>query len=107
MIKSDASTQISIVAFDYGRTLYDREADKFFDDAREVLVELSTRYKLAIVSFSKPEEVDDRIEKLKALGVFNLFETVAFADSPEKKDEEYERLILSMNLAAKQMAICG
>jgi len=48
---------IKLFIFDYGRTLFDRENNRFFDDAAPVLKQLAIQYQLAIVSYSKPIEV--------------------------------------------------
>lgn len=94
-----------LFVFDYGRTLYDREKDAFFEDAEDVLIELSKRFRLAIVSYSKPDDVENRRFALRNEGFESLFEQILFANSPEGKDVAYLQLSRSMKVSPREMAI--
>ena len=60
---------IKAVIFDYGRTLYDRENDRFFPEVRELLEYLHPKYKLAIVSIAKENlQAEERLKALKSSG---------------------------------------
>jgi FMN phosphatase YigB (HAD superfamily) len=96
---------LEVIVFDYGRTLFDRESNQFFPDAQSVLTELSKNYRLAIVSYSKPSEVAERIQLLKEAGLYDLFSSIVFTDQPEKKHTEYHNFARSASVEPNQMAI--
>lgn len=96
---------VKIFIFDYGRTLFDREREHFFDDATEVLEYLSNNYRLAIVSFSKPDDVQGRVDALVKHGIYDLFEEIVFCSTPEGKDDAYLGLSNSTGIPINEMAI--
>ncbi len=96
---------IRLFVFDYGRTLFDRESNRFFDNTHPVLNKLSTRFKLAIVSYSTPEEVRRRIHALRNYGIYDLFDEIIFCDTPEGKDNAYQQLLGRFKITANEMAI--
>lgn len=48
------------IIFDFGRTLYDRETDRVFPEAFEVLEKLSPKYKVALVSLAPKGDLEER-----------------------------------------------
>ena len=96
---------IKLFIFDYGRTLFDRERDIFFEDAREVLEHLSNKYRLAIVSFSRPCDVQERKHALVEHGICDLFEEIVFCDTPEGKDDAYLRISRITDIPINEIAI--
>lgn len=96
---------IELFVFDYGRTLFDRERDMFFEDADDVLLALSKQYRLAIVSYSKHTEVAEREKRLKDSGLYKLFEEIVFTNTPEGKNDAYAQLAESAGVAISNMAI--
>jgi len=96
---------IELFVFDYGRTLFDRERNMFFEDAPDVLFALSKQYRLAIVSYSKQEEIAERMKNLKDIGMYELFEEIVFTSTPECKNDAYAELSKSAGVSVKNMAI--
>ena len=96
---------ITLVAFDYGRTLFDREKDEFFPDAKKTILALEKRYILSIVSYSKKNDVEQRYSSLKKLGVLQCFSDIIFVEKPESKFQAYEKLIEKHSVRASQLAV--
>jgi len=96
---------IKLFIFDYGRTLFDRESGGFFDDAHSVLEALSKRYQLAIVSYSKPSDVQTREQQLTEHGLRELFVETVFCDTAEGKDDAYQRVSEAMGVSGGEVAI--
>jgi len=96
---------IKLFIFDYGRTLFDRENNRFFDDATPVLKQLATQYKLAIVSYSKPIEVVARNRQLQRAQLYELFHKIIFCDSPQAKDDSYANVISQLAVSVQDTAI--
>lgn len=95
---------IKAIIFDYGRTLFDRENNKFFPETPEILNYLSKKYKLAIVSIttdrSPPKE---RIKKLEEAGIINYFYPILF--DPLNKDHLFQEALLKLNITPSELAI--
>ena len=96
---------IQRIAFDYGRTLFDRERNDFFPEVYAALRKLSKHYSLSIVSYSKPDDVERRITALKELGVWELFEGVWFVDKPELKHSALDEMLKRFQLKPKEVAV--
>jgi len=96
---------IQRIAFDYGRTLFDREHNDFFPEVSAVLKKLSKEYSLSIVSYSKPDDVDNRISALRELGVWELFEGVWFVDKPELKHSALDEMLVRFHLQPEEVAV--
>ena len=96
---------IKRVAFDYGRTLFDRENNSFFPEVHSVLSELSKKFKLSIVSYAKPDDVEVRIRAMKSHGIWDLFDGVWFVDEPELKHSALDELLMKYNLAPCEVAV--
>ena len=96
---------IQRIAFDYGRTLFNRERNEFFPEVSAVLTELSKDYSLSIVSYSKPDDVDSRTAALKELGVWELFEGVWFVDRPELKHSALDEMLKRFQLQPEEVAV--
>ena len=96
---------IKMVIFDYGRTLYDREADRMFPDTVFVIRELSRQYRLGIVSYSRENEVEERIEELSKEGILDFFEDIRFTSIPENKAQKYNEVLREFDLQASEVAV--
>ena len=96
---------IKLFVFDYGRTLFDRERNMFFEDAFDVLFALSKQYRLAIVSYSKQAEIAERKNQLKDFGMYKLFEEIVFTSTPEGKNDAYAELSESAGVPINNMVI--
>jgi len=66
------------VIFDFGRTLYDRETERVFPDAFGVLEKLSEKYKLAIVSLTRGDDIESRFNILKLNNLDHYFDPIIF-----------------------------
>lgn len=96
---------IKLFVFDYGRILFDREHNRFFNDAKDVLKVLSKMFRLAIVSYSKPEDVQNRVRALSESGLYKMFEELVFSNTPEGKDDAYVKLSKTTGVHFDEMAI--
>lgn len=96
---------IQRIAFDYGRTLFDRERNDFFPEVSAVLKELSKNYSLSIISYSKPDDIDIRISALRKLGVWELFKGVWFVDKPELKHSALDEMLMRFHLQPEEVAV--
>ena len=94
-----------MVVFDYGRTLYDRETDGFFPDAVSTVRSLAARYRLGIVSVSRPEEESGRVQALKDAGILQHFEEILFTASGEQKAGKYRELLRQVGLKADEIVV--
>ncbi len=104
MVNRNAQTA-KMVVFDYGRTLYDRETDRFFPDAVPVIRALAKKYRLSIVSVSRVEEEKGRIKALRENGLIDHFEEIIFTASGEEKSQKYNELLQSAGLAANEVVV--
>lgn len=66
-----------LIAFDYGRTLFDRDTD----------------------------EENERIVVLKEAGIYECFSDIRFVSVAEEKDEEYQRILDKFGLDATDLVI--
>ena len=94
---------IKAVIFDYGYTLHDREKNEFFHDAQEVVKYCANKYRLAIVSITYPQTMEERKKQLSESGLDTKFEFIELV--PDKKDEAFERTVRQLNLPFNQIAI--
>ena len=78
---------IKRIAFDYGRTLFDRDTENFIPEVFDTISYLRKSYDLSIVSYSKPDDAEQWIEKLKLSGLWSMFQGVWFVDRPEAKHD--------------------
>lgn len=67
---------IKAVIFDWGRTIFNKENDKFFDETIEVLEYFSKKYKVAIVSLATNGDIESRFAKIEK---YDLWKYLTFA----------------------------
>lgn len=91
------------IIFDWGRTLYDRDQDELFPDAKAVLVYLSRRYKLAIVSLAPDGDIEARLAVLRCHAIESLFTAIRF--TPNDKDGSYRATLRDLDLRADEVAV--
>ncbi len=96
---------IKRIVFDYGRTLFDRETENFFPEVWDTLRYLSGKYALSVVLYSKPEDVESRIETLKRSGLWPMFEGVWFVAQPEDKHKNLDDLLVTFGLHPEEIAV--
>ena len=96
---------IQNIIFDWGRTLYDPDAEALFPGVREMLPWLSGKYKLYIVSLASKgeEEIVKRRKMIKDFGIEQYFQDIFFA--PEDKDSLYEGLVAKYTLNLAETAV--
>ena len=94
-----------MVVFDYGRTLYDRETDGFFPDAVSTVRSLAARFRLGIVSVSRPEDESERLQALKDAGILQHFEEILFTASGSRKADTYRELLQKTGLGADEIVV--
>jgi len=96
---------IKRIAFDYGRTLFDRDTENFFPEVFDTISYLRKSYDLSIVSYSKPDDAEQRIEKLKLSGLWSMFLGVWFVDRPEAKHDALDELLDTYSLKPEDIAV--
>ena len=91
-------SNITSVVFDWGRTLWNPEAEDLFNGARQVLEKLSVGRRLMIVSLATKgsEEIERRKRIIADLGIEELFAYIVFVS--EEKDEAYASLFAEYKL---------
>ena len=95
--------KVKAVIFDYGRTLYDRDKDRFFPEVNEILEYLSKKYKLAIVSVAKENfPAAERLKALKSAGLDGYFSSILFDDS--QKDHLFDETLDKFNIKPEEAA---
>ena len=96
---------IKAIIFDYGRTLHDSDNGEFFVGALKVCESLSKKYKLAIVSITRPQTMDERWGQIRNSGLEKLFAYIELIPEAEKKDEAFERAVKKLGVAYPEIAI--
>lgn len=93
------------IIFDWGRTLYDPDAEDLFAGVREILPELAIGHRLFIVSLASKgaDEIVRRKEMIKDFGIEEYFDDIFFAK--EDKDFLYEELYQKHALLPNETAI--
>lgn len=94
---------IKAIVFDFGRTLYDRDNDRFFPEAFEVLESFSSKYKMAIVSMAPGGDIEERRQVLKDNNMEKYFDSITFVK--EDKDSAYEKALIELNVEPKDIVI--
>ena len=95
---------IKAVVFDYGRTLLDRETNKFFPEAFKLLEDLKQKgYKLGLVS--KTKNTPDRAEEIVETGLADNFDAVI--TTYVKKEENFKELASDLDIKPSEMLIVG
>jgi FMN phosphatase YigB (HAD superfamily) len=101
--RSVMASKVRAVLFDWGRTLYDTEANNLFSGVSEMLRELSKRFDLVLVSLAKNDSPEERRKKIEASGIAGYFKFVFIGG--EDKDAMYEEALLKLNLQAAEVII--
>jgi FMN phosphatase YigB (HAD superfamily) len=99
------ANNIKNIIFDWGRTLYDPDAEQLFPGVQAMLPELGKKYSLYIVSLaSKGEgEILKRRKMIKDFGIESYFQDIFFA--PEDKDSLYEGLVAKYELDLSETVV--
>lgn len=91
------------IIFDFGRTLYDREVDRIFPEAFEVLEKLAAQYKMAIVSLDKRGDNRKRLEVLKTNKIDHYFNPIVIVQ--RDKDSAYENVLRELKLSPEEIIV--
>ncbi len=94
---------VKAVIFDFGRTLYDRDNDRFFLEVPEVLEKLAPKYKLAIVSMAVSDDPEERKGVLRENSLEKYFDSIFFVK--EDKDSAYEQALLELGVSPEEVAV--
>ncbi len=102
--------ETEVIIFDYGRTLFDNELDRFFEESVMVVEACRARgYLLAIVSYvdlGKGDTPKKRLRRLRDAGLAQHFEICLFAtDDPANKDALYAQVIGELEVKPQRVAI--
>ena len=94
---------VKVIIFDFGRTLYDRDNDRFFPEVPEVLEKLAPKYKLVIVSMAVSDDPEERRKILKENNLEKYFDSMIFVK--QDKDSAYEKVILDLRVNPEEIVI--
>ncbi|MBI1970198.1 HAD hydrolase-like protein [Candidatus Woesearchaeota archaeon] len=89
------------IIFDFNRTLYDKEHNQFFPEAKPLLRELKGAYKLSLIS--KAPDNSDAI--YKDYEFISFFEKIVI--KPEKTEKEFQECLTAMKLGTAEVIIVG
>lgn len=92
-----------LLIFDWGRTLYDPDTKDVFPGVPEILKELHSRYKLAIVCLATDGDTERRMQVIRESGIEDLFSRILMAQ--EGKDELYEQVLSELSYSPEQAII--
>jgi FMN phosphatase YigB (HAD superfamily) len=96
-------SHIKAIIFDWGRTLHDPDADGLFAGTSEVILGLSQKYKLALVSLAKSQSEDERRKTITESGIAEYFEIILIGE--ENKEDMYEEVIQKLALSPREVAV--
>jgi len=87
--------RIQAVVFDWGETLFERETNKVFPGAEEVLDFLARKkgLSLAIVSIAASSSMESRFQKLNGSGFWDFISMALFTENPEDKKTLYRNIL--------------
>lgn len=94
---------ISLIIFDWGRTLYENEKEKLFPETIDLLRSLSKKYKLAIVSLVTDGDFEKREKILRENNLNQYFSSILFTKTD--KDKLYDRTLLNLNVEPQNVVI--
>jgi len=89
------------IIFDFNRTLYDKDNNQFFPEAKPLLRELKGVYKLSLVC----KAVDTVDVIYKDYEFISFFEKIII--KPEKTEKEFQECLAAMKLSAAEAIIVG
>lgn len=89
------------IIFDFNRTLYDKENNKFFPEAKPLLRELKGAYKLSLVC----KALDNTDAIYKDYEFVSFFEKILV--KPEKTEKEFQECLDVMKLSAAEVILVG
>ena len=93
-----------LIVFDWGRTLFDNDANALFPDTKELLAHLAMKYTLTIVSISKPEHIEHRERVINEHSLRPVFASIMFVGSNEK-DAAYAKTLQQLGVAPQETVI--
>lgn len=93
---------LKLVIFDWGRTLYDNDHGRLFDDAVSVLDYVTVRYQAAVVSIANAEDMQKRRLFIRENNLEKYFTQMLFGDN---KDTMYEQVLGDLQLSPKLVAV--
>ncbi len=96
-------SHIKAIIFDWGRTLHDPDADGLFEGTPEVILGLSQKYKLVLVSLAKSQSEDERRKTIAESGIAEYFEIILIGE--ENKGNIYEEAIKELALSHREVAV--
>ncbi len=97
---------IKAIIIDWGRTLWDNEKGVLFPGTREIIEYLKTKgYRLAVLSISPPERIDDKKKTIDASGIKKYFEKVVVSTKKEKED--IDEIVKTLGLDYGEVMVIG
>jgi len=97
---------VKAIIFDWGRTLWDNDNGVLFPDSKDVLEYLKMKgYRLAVLSISPPERLEQKHEMVANSGLAPYFDKVLV--STKKGKEEIDEINKVWNFEYKDIAIIG
>src|SRR3989344_2032680 len=95
---------IKAIIFDWGRTLYDKDNDKLFDETAEVLEYCQKKYNnLAIVSLTTDGDIEGRFKQIDKNNLRKYFKFILFHTTD--KDSMYRNAICYFNLNTEEILV--
>ena len=83
--------------------MHDPETNTLFAGMPALILELSDKYKLALVSLAKSDSPENREKKIKASGIAEYFKIILVGG--DNKDEMYERALKELDMTPDEVAI--
>ena len=93
-----------LIIFDWGRTLFDNDANALFPETKGLLAHLASKYTLAIVSIAKPEDIERREHVIDEHSLRPLLASIMFVGSNEK-DAAYAKTLQQLGVAPQETVI--
>lgn len=97
------NNNITTIFFDWGWTLHNPEADELYEEAAEVIAELSGRYTLLLVSLARSETPEARKKKIEDSGLAPYFNRILVGG--EDKDEMYEDVLIELEISPEEVMV--
>jgi FMN phosphatase YigB (HAD superfamily) len=98
--------KIKAIIFDWGRTLFDVDANKEYSDAKEILSYLKQKdYKICIASLVRANTtIKERKQQIETSSFYKYIDLVELSDSKEK-DEMFNNIIQKLNIPKEEILL--
>lgn len=91
---------LKAIVFDWNGTLYNKEKEEFYPEARKVLTKVREKYKTGLLSRG---EKDARLALLEQTGVKGLFDSIVIM--PNKTDEELKVCLAELHVLPEEALV--